>query len=150
MRLMKNNEGDKQACMSNMLINIDVPNLEQGIRFYTQAFGLSIGRRMGGDFVELLGSSSPIYLLEKNAGSPIGPSQAHTRDYIRHWTPIHFDFVVDDVEGAINRAIAAGASREGPIEEHAYGKLALMSDPFGHGFCLLQFKNRGYDEIVTG
>jgi hypothetical protein len=26
--------------------------------------------------------------------------------------------------------------------------MARMADPFGHGFCLLQFKGRGYDEIV--
>ena len=30
-----------------------------------------------------------------------------------------------------------------------WGKLALMADPFGHGFCLVQFLNRGYDEIAT-
>jgi hypothetical protein len=23
-----------------------------------------------------------------------------------------------------------------------------MADPFGHGFCFLQFTGRGYDEIV--
>jgi hypothetical protein len=26
--------------------------------------------------------------------------------------------------------------------------LALMADPFGNGFCLVQFLGRGYDEIA--
>ena len=25
---------------------------------------------------------------------------------------------------------------------------ALTADPFGHGFCLVQFTGRGYDELV--
>lgn len=29
-----------------------------------------------------------------------------------------------------------------------WGKLALMADPFGHGFCFLQFLGSGYDEIA--
>jgi len=24
----------------------------------------------------------------------------------------------------------------------------VFADPFGHGFCLIQFLNRGYDEIA--
>jgi hypothetical protein len=24
-----------------------------------------------------------------------------------------------------------------------------MADPFGHGICILQFLNRGYDEIAV-
>jgi hypothetical protein len=31
---------------------------------------------------------------------------------------------------------------------HKWGKLALMADPFGHGFCFVQFVGRGYDEIA--
>jgi hypothetical protein len=29
-----------------------------------------------------------------------------------------------------------------------YGRLALVADPFGHGFCLIQFNERGYDAIA--
>ena len=71
-----------------------------------------------------------------------------TRDYGRHSTPVHLDFVVEDVEAAVERAVAAGV--EVPIEQHEYGKMAVLADPFGHGFCLLQFEGRGYDEIATG
>jgi len=37
---------------------------------------------------------------------------------------------------------------EQPIATHKWGKLALMADPFGHGFCFVQFVGRGYDEIA--
>jgi hypothetical protein len=29
-----------------------------------------------------------------------------------------------------------------------WGRLALMADPFGHGFCFVQFLGAGYDEIA--
>jgi lactoylglutathione lyase len=78
------------------------------------------------------------------AGAPMG------RNYGRHWTPVHLDFTVDDLEAAALRAESAGGRREGEISEHVWGRMALFSDPFGHGFCLIEFKGRGYDEIVTG
>ena len=53
----------------NMLVNIDVEDLEKAVRFYTAAFGLRIGRRFGSFGVEMLGSSAPIYLLVKAAGT---------------------------------------------------------------------------------
>ena len=72
------------------------------------------------------------------------------RDYGRHWTPVHLDFIVEDIEASLQRALAAGAVVEIPIQRHAYGKLAVLADPFGHGLCFVQFEGRGYDEIVTG
>lgn len=71
------------------------------------------------------------------------------RHYQRHWTPVHLDFAVDDLEPAVRRAQVAGARVEDAITEHAWGCMALLSDPFGHGFCLLQFKGRGYDEVAS-
>ena len=41
------------------------------------------------------------------------------------------------------------AALEGAPSEHAYGRLALLSDPFGHGFCLLEFRGNGYDELLS-
>jgi lactoylglutathione lyase len=47
-------------------------------------------------------------------------------------------------------AVSAGASLESQIQESAWGRIVKMADPFGHGFCLLEFKGRGYDEIADG
>jgi predicted enzyme related to lactoylglutathione lyase len=132
-----------------LLLNIDVPDIEQGIAFYTAALGLKLGRRFDEDFVELTGSDAPIYLLEKAAGTPIGPAGGDVRRYRRHWTPIHPDFAVDDIDTATARAVAAGAVQEGETCDVPYGKLAMFADPFGHGFCLIEFNAEGYDAIAT-
>ena len=135
--------------MPGLLLNIDVPDIDAGVRFYTAALGLRVGRRLGSGFVELLGSDAPIYLLKKAPGTSIGPAGGDTRCYQRHWSPIHPDYVVTDIAAAIERATAAGAVQEGETCDAAYGKLAKFADPFGHGFCLIEFNAEGYDAIAT-
>ena len=130
---------------SDLLVNIDVPDLERAIAFYTSALGLRVTRRFGGDGAELSGLPAKIYLLRKEAGSVGAAGQA--RDYARHWTPVHLDVVVADVEAALARALAAGATQEGDIRTGSWGRIVVLSDPFGHGLCLLQFLGRGYDEV---
>jgi predicted enzyme related to lactoylglutathione lyase len=132
----------------DLLVNIDVDDLAKAERFYREAFGLRSGRRFGEDGVELLGASAPIYLLAKPAGSAASSATGQQRDYRRHWTPVHLDLVVPDLEPALERADAAGAVLEGEVRAHAWGRIAMLADPFGHGFCLIQFQGRGYDEIA--
>jgi len=134
---------------ARLLLNIDVPDIEAGISFYTEALGLGVGRRFDADFVELIGTDAPIYLLGKKAGTTIGPAGGDSRRYARHWTPIHPDFAVDDLSAAIERAVAAGAVREGETCDAPYGKLAMFADPFGHGFCLIEFNEEGYDALTA-
>lgn len=130
-----------------LLLNIDVPDLGEAERFYHAAFGLEPARRFGVDAVELLGADAPLYLLHKEAGTKgVGH---HVRDYGRHWTPMHCDVVVDDLDAALIRAVAAGAVQEGAVREAGWGRIVQLADPFGHGWCLVQFLGRGYDEIAT-
>lgn len=128
------------------LLNIDVPDVELAANFYTAAFGLTVGRRFGTDFVELLGWPAPVYLLTKQAGTPGAGNDR--RRYDRHWTPLHIDVVVDDVDAAVARGLRAGAVLEAPARDAPYGRIARLADPFGHGFCLLQFSERGYDALL--
>jgi predicted enzyme related to lactoylglutathione lyase len=130
-----------------LLVNIDVDDLERATRFYTAALPLRIGRRLGAGAVELLGASAPIYLLAKAAGSEGAPGAR--RGYHRHWTPVHLDLVVADVDAAVERAIAAGAVVEAPAVTRTWGRIAMLADPFGHGFCLIEFSDRGYDAIAN-
>ena len=131
------------------LINIDVPNLEVAIEFYQRATGLKLGRRLFQDTVaELTGAPVRIFLLQKAPGSFTIPATSLPRDYRRHWTPVHLDLVVPDVEAATATAIAAGARLEGQIQSYVWGRLASISDPFGHGFCFLQWAGGGYDEMA--
>ena len=129
------------------LINIDAPDLETAVRFYSEAFGLTLSRRLGSEVAELSGGPAPIYLLQKPEGSP--GAGGELRRYARHWTPVHLDIVVADIDAALARALAAGAKLEAPVRVETWGKLALCVDPFGHGFCLIEFLGRGYDELET-
>ena len=49
--------------------------------------------------------------------------------------------------------MAGGSARrrrwifEQPIETLAFGRIAVLADPFGNGFCLIEFLGRGYDEL---
>ncbi len=43
------------------------------------------------------------------------------------------------------RFYTAAFARDAP-----YGRIAMLADPFGHGFCLLQFSARGYDALLEG
>ena len=132
-----------------LLVNVDVDDLERAIEFYTATLGLRVARRLfDGSVAEMLGASSQIYLMAKPAGSPASPRSASVRDYRRHWTPVHLDFAVDDVPAAVERAVAAGAKLEGEIQSYSWGRQATLSDPFGHGFCVLQFSSRGYDAVA--
>jgi len=103
-----------------LMVNIDVDDVGKAVRFYGKA-----------------------------PGSRAAGSISQSRDYLRHWTPVHLDFAVKDIAGATKRALAAGAAQEGEIERHAWGDIAHLADPFGHGFCLIEFRGRGYDEIAT-
>jgi predicted enzyme related to lactoylglutathione lyase len=129
-----------------LLLNIDVPDVATAERFYTEAFGLKVGRRFDSDIVELLGWPAPVYLVAKAAGT-VG-ARVDRRRYERHWTPIHADVLVEDVDAAVALAVKAGATLEVPPRDDPYGRIAGIADPFGHGFCLLKFNERGYDALL--
>ena len=94
----------------DLLVNIDVDDLSKAIAFYQQAAGLRLGRRFGSLAVEMLGTSPAIYLLVKPDGTRPSTSTDEVRRYRRHWTPVHLDFVVSELEAAVSRAIEAGAT----------------------------------------
>ncbi len=127
-----------------ILINIDVPELGPAIDFYRAALDLNLGRIIDEDVAELTGASSVLYLLRKTAGSSPAKDSAGVRRYARHWTPVHLDFVVDDVREAARRAIDAGARQEGDCVEWMGSSCISFSDPFGHGFCLIEFAGETY------
>jgi len=131
-------------------ICIDVDDLERGVAFYTGGLGLRLGRRLGNDWAELLGGSSVIDLLASAGGTaPLGEVHPQRRDYGRHWTPVHLDFVVQDIDAAVQRLVNLGARLERQVQERRWGRMANLADPFGHGLDLLEFRGRGYDELLS-
>jgi len=135
--------------MAKLSINIDVDDLDRGVAFYSAAVGLTPVRSFGGFAVELAGAQAPVYLLHKPPSTPPFPGAEARRDYARHWTPVHVDFVVDDIEQALGLAVGAGARAESQIETYRWGRMVLMSDPFGNGFCLIELDALGYEAIAT-
>lgn len=130
----------------NILVNIDVPELAPAIAFYTSALDLRFNRMLDDDVAELTGASSALYLLRNPAGTPISATATDVRRYARHWTPVHLDFVVPDLKAAERRALAAGAVRESACVVWRGSKCITFSDPFGHGFCLIEFAEGTYSE----
>ena len=127
-----------------MLVDIDVPDLQKGIDFYCSAFDLHLSRILDDDVAELVGGSSTIYLLQKEERSRSARSIPDRRRYSRHWTPVHVDFVVEDLERAVRRALDAGAVRETESISWRRSKCVTFADPFGNGFCLIEFENETY------
>ena len=82
----------------DFLVNLDVDDFDEAVRFYVSALGLKLGRRFGTFGVEMLGSSAPIYLLFKSPETLASDTTSQRRSYQRHWTPVHLDFVVDAIE----------------------------------------------------
>jgi predicted enzyme related to lactoylglutathione lyase len=130
-----------------VLINIDVEDVDRAVDFYA-AVGLRLSRRLfGGSVAELSGGGVTVHLLPAAAGS-VTAQGAGTRDFTRHWTPLHLDFCVDDLDAAIARAVSAGATLESEARQHEWGRIATLGDPFGHGFCLIQLTAEGYDHVA--
>lgn len=128
----------------NVIINIDVPLLEPAIAFYCNAFDLKLERLLDDDVAELTGASTRVYLLQQAEDSIPSEFTSDVRHYQRHWTPIHIDIVVDDLVSAAERVIKAGAKMESECIEWRGSRCISFADPFGHGFCLIQFEQGSY------
>lgn len=126
--------------MISLSFSVDVPNLEEGIRFYTKAFGFEKVAAPVPGVVVLKAGATNLCLLEKAAGTTPSPASTDRRRYERHWTPVHLDIHVNDLKAALEQALSAGAKQERLFENTEHGSAAFCSDPFGHGFCLLEGK----------
>ena len=124
--------------MLNVHAYVEVAELERGIAFYCDAFGLTLKRRLRPTWVELGGASVPLFLI---GGKKL------PRSYERHWTPVHLDFIVPDLDAAVARAVRCGAALDREIQAREYGRMANMADPFGNGFDLIEFAGAGYDVL---
>jgi len=119
-------------------ISIDVDDLQRAIDFYTRGLGLSVVER-GPGWAHLTHEGQTIFIMQLPLGSESVENAHAPRDYSRHWTPVHLDFVVADVDRAVERALAAGATLDRPIQRRPkLGDMANMADPFGHGFDMIQ------------
>lgn len=52
------------------------------------------------------------------------------------------DIHVDNFKESFANAIKAGATQEQFFENPEHGSVAFCSDPFGHGFCLIERRKK--------
>jgi PhnB protein len=104
----------------------------RAIEFYEQAFGATeLYRIMGpGDVVghaELQLGDSRIMLADEH------PEVDARGPHSIGGTPITIHLYVEDVDGTVARAVAAGAKVTRPVADQFYGdRLGVLADPFGH------------------
>jgi PhnB protein len=112
-----------------------VDGAEEAIRFYERAFGASevlrlpMGDKIGhaeiriGDSVVMLSDEWPDH-------GKLGPKA-------RGGATSSLMIYLEDVDGAFDRALAAGATVERPVEDQFYGdRSGTVLDPFGHSWTL--------------
>ncbi len=122
--------------MIKISVSIDVSNLKEAEVFYVEALGCKKVRDQGGSMVVLSVENADIYLQEKEVGSKPLKSSDVIRDYERHWTPIHLDFLCDNVDEVVSKVVKLGGTHEGG-ESADWGAIAHCADPFGNGFCVI-------------
>ena len=79
-------------------VSIDVSNLKQAETFYVEALSCKKVRDQGSDMVVLSVENSDIYLQQKEPGTKPLKASDVVRNYDRHWTPIHLDFLCTNVD----------------------------------------------------
>jgi len=122
--------------MIKLTVSIDVSDLKKAEAFYIEALGCKKVRDQGESMVVLSVENSDIYLQEKPAGSKPVPSNNMVRDYDRHWTPVHLDFICENVDELVAKIVELGGRYEGG-DSGGWGSIAYCADPFGNGFCVI-------------
>ena len=122
--------------MMKISVSIDVPDLKKAETFYVEALGCRKVRDPGSHMVVLSAGNTDIYLLEKETGTEPLVSGGVVRDYNRHWTPVHLDFICDNVDALVSKIVKLGGLHEGG-ENGEWGSIAYCADPFGNGFCVI-------------
>lgn len=121
--------------MAKVTICIDVSELTRATSFYCDALGCSLAEKHEG-YNTLDAEGTKIHLALKAEGSSALGADGPTRSYARHWTPVHLDFDVEDVDAVASEVVRLGGSVEG-TKRGSWGAAAFCADPFGNGFCLL-------------
>jgi hypothetical protein len=77
-------------------ICIDVDDIGRAVRFYGEGIGLTVVKQEP-DWAQLRAGEQTIWIMKAAAGD----AGAISRDYRRHWAPVHLDFQVEDLEKTI-------------------------------------------------
>jgi predicted enzyme related to lactoylglutathione lyase len=118
-------------------VSIDVPDLAAGLQFYESVFGFVEKARPFPTMAILDANNVTVCMHEKAAGTTSSPGGADLRRYERHWTPVHIDVHVADLDAVLARVRADGGTIELELRTQGPQPVAFCSDPFGNGFCVI-------------
>jgi predicted enzyme related to lactoylglutathione lyase len=125
--------------MVRVSICIDVPDLSAATAFYCDALGCSVDKQQASHNTLSVGGVT-MQLLLKEAGTAATGNGTCYRTYERHWTPVHLDFDVDDLDAAIAVVKRSSGTVES-VKRGDWGAVATCADPFGNGFCLVSLQS---------
>jgi PhnB protein len=113
--------------ISVMLI---VPDADAAVTWYREALGAEVLWDLGG-VAGLEVGGAPLFLHEANPSNPAEDSPDRVGQ-----TSVRIEVFVDDPDGFVARAVAAGAQRDSPVTAHElpWGthRQGGFEDPFGH------------------
>lgn len=112
-------------------IHIRVPNLDEGLAFYRDALGL-----------KLLWQTEKACALSAGAGA--------TEIVLSSADNLMVDIKVNNVEQALPIFTGAGGKVEDGPFDIDIGQCAVVSDPWGNRYCLLDTTNGTYDTDEDG
>lgn len=118
-------------------VSIDVPSLEEGLRFYTRVFGFVEKARPFPTMAILNGNNVTVCMHEKVAGTKPSPGSSDERRYERHWTPVHLDLHVRDFDATLAKVREERGAIEAELRTQGPKPVAFCADPFGSGFCVI-------------
>lgn len=122
---------------STLLPRLIVADASRAIAFYVEAFGAEEVSRYEGDdgkivHAELRFGQVGFTLKDEEPGTPdVGPAELTG-------SPVILELNVADAD-AVGRAMEkAGATIVYPIDDHPYGRVGRLRDPFGHVWMISQ------------
>jgi predicted enzyme related to lactoylglutathione lyase len=118
-------------------VSIDVPQLDDGIRFYGSVFGFVEIARPFPTMAVLDANNLTVCMHERAGGTRSSAEGAELRRYERHWTPVHLDLHVHELDAVLSKVRAEGGAVESEFRTQGPRPVAFCSDPFGSGFCVI-------------
>lgn len=122
---------DKNIFKDVDCVHLCVANLEEGLTFYRDKLGLRL-----------------LWRTDKARG--LGTENGSTEIVLSTQDLTSIDFRVDDVSEALEKFIEAGGKvLDGPFDIDI-GKCAVVADPWGNEYCLLDMTKGAYETNPDG